>query len=106
MDVWDAINGAAVLQLKGHQADVTSVGYSPDGQALYAIESRLSTPKQIYFVNRLARQDEHGCVRAGFDADIAAGSAEQHKLAFARDFSCVDAHRAAQDDQRRRMTFR
>jgi dipeptidyl aminopeptidase/acylaminoacyl peptidase len=29
--------------------------FSPDGQALYAIESRRSSPKQIYFVNRLAR---------------------------------------------------
>ncbi len=29
--------------------------FSPDGQALFAIESRRSGPKQIYFVNRLAR---------------------------------------------------
>jgi dipeptidyl aminopeptidase/acylaminoacyl peptidase len=29
--------------------------FSPDGQALYATLSRNATPKQIYFVNRLAR---------------------------------------------------
>ena len=29
--------------------------FSPDGQALYAVESRTSTPRQLYFVNRLAR---------------------------------------------------
>ncbi len=29
--------------------------FSPDGQALYAIESRRSSPSQLFFVNRLAR---------------------------------------------------
>jgi len=49
--------------------------FSPDGQALYAVESRSATPRQIYFVNRLARLSGAGwsqlsIVSAGWDRSV------------------------------------
>ncbi len=49
--------------------------FSPDGQALYAVESRASTPTQIYFVNRLARLtgpdwSQIQIVTAGWDRSV------------------------------------
>jgi dipeptidyl aminopeptidase/acylaminoacyl peptidase len=49
--------------------------FSPDGKTLYAIESRNATPKQIYFVNRLARLTGPGwsqlaIVSAGWDRSV------------------------------------
>ena len=49
--------------------------FSPDGQALYAIESRNPTPRQLYFVNRLARLSGPGwsklaVVTAGWDRSV------------------------------------
>lgn len=49
--------------------------FSPDGQALYAAESRTSTAKQIYFVNRLARLtgpdwSQVHVVTAGWDRSV------------------------------------
>ncbi len=49
--------------------------FSSDGQALYAVESRNATPRQIYFVNRLARLSGAGwtqlsIVSAGWDRSV------------------------------------
>lgn len=56
-------------------ASYTSPSFSPDGQALYAAESRTSTPKQLYFVNRLARLagpdwSQISIVTAGWDRSV------------------------------------
>ena len=50
-----AAGGGAPKRLTPTGVSYTSPSFSPDGQALYAAESRTSTPKQLYFVNRLAR---------------------------------------------------
>lgn len=49
--------------------------FSPDGQALYALESRMPAQKQIYFVNRLARftgpdWSQVAIVTAGWDRSV------------------------------------
>ncbi len=47
--------GGSPRRLTPSGASFTSPRFSPDGGALYALESRSSTAKQIYFVTRLAR---------------------------------------------------
>ena len=51
--------------------------FSPDGQSLYAIESRTPSARQIYFVNRLARLSgsdwsQVAIVTAGWDRSVSA----------------------------------
>src|SRR5262245_43868448 len=47
--------GAAPKRLTPAGTSYANPQFSPDGKTLYAVESRNATPKQIYFVNRLAR---------------------------------------------------
>ncbi len=47
--------GGSPRRLTPAGVSYTSPSFSPDGQALYAAEARTATPKQPYFVNRLAR---------------------------------------------------
>lgn len=47
--------GGAPKRLTPDGASYGRPDFSPDGKALYALESRRSTEKQIYFVTRLAR---------------------------------------------------
>ncbi|MEO8500256.1 MAG: prolyl oligopeptidase family serine peptidase, partial [Vicinamibacteria bacterium] len=54
----------------------SSPEFSPDGQALYALEARTPTQKQIYFVSRLARfsgpdWSQLTLVTAGWDRSVA-----------------------------------
>jgi dipeptidyl aminopeptidase/acylaminoacyl peptidase len=48
-------SGGSPRRLTPEGASFTSPRFSPDGRSLYALESRSSTAKQIYFVTRLAR---------------------------------------------------
>jgi len=68
--------------------------FAPDGQALYAAESRTPTAKQIYFVNRLARftgpdWSQVSIVTAGWDRSISG-------LAFSADSKSIYVQ--AEDD--------
>jgi len=50
-----AAQGGAPRRITPPGTNYSNPVFSPDGQALYAAESRTSTSKQIFFVNRLAR---------------------------------------------------
>ncbi len=69
--------GGAAKRLTPAGVSYTSPTFSPDGQALYASESRTATPKQLYFVNRLARLtgalwSQIATVTAGWDRSVGA----------------------------------
>jgi dipeptidyl aminopeptidase/acylaminoacyl peptidase len=70
-----AATGGAPKRLTPAGVSFSSPEFSPDGQALFAVESRKPTPKQIYFVNRLARLtgpdwSQVSIVTSGWDRSI------------------------------------
>jgi dipeptidyl aminopeptidase/acylaminoacyl peptidase len=70
-----AAAGGTPRRLTPAGVSYSSPEFSPDGQALYAMESRLATAKQIYFVNRLARftgadWSQLSVVTAGWDRSV------------------------------------
>ena len=72
-----AARGGAPARLTAAGSSFSAPAFSPDGQSLYALETRASTPKQLYFVNRLARLTgpdwkQATIVSAGWDRSVSA----------------------------------
>jgi len=70
-----AADSGAVKRITAPGTSYSNPVFSPDGQALFAAETRTSTAKQIYFVNRLARLSgpdwsQIRIVTAGWDRSV------------------------------------
>ena len=70
-----AAGGGAPKRITPAGVSYSNPEFAPDGQSLYALESRTPTQKQIYFVNRLARftgpdWSQLTVVTAGWDRSV------------------------------------
>ena len=82
-----AAGGGAPKRITPAGVSYSNPEFAPDGQSLYALESRTPTQKQIYFVNRLARftgpdWSQLTVVTAGWDRSVSglAVSADSKQL--------------------------
>ena len=94
-------DGGAARRLTPKGASYVSPEFSPDGKVLYALESRDSTAKQIYFVSRLAqltgpRWDTLTLLTAGWDRAVTAfavGADSRHVYLEAQDEGVIKIFR-------------